>query len=203
MSKKLAILVSGTGSLLEYFLIHDLAVDLVLSDRPCRGIDVVAKTYNIPREPLHRIDFGENFDRAGYTRKVLDALRRHKIDVVAMAGFNTIFDPLIFSDYPQRILNTHPALLPAFKGHYAVRDALEFGVKLTGCTIHIATPELDAGPILAQVAVEVLLDDTEGTLHERIKKVERVLYLQTIRNFMTTLQQNERAPSSPLEMGLK
>ena len=96
MSKKLAVLVSGTGSLLEYFLSSGLTVDLVLSDRPCRCIDVVAKTWNIPGEILYRTNFGEDFDRAGYTREILGALRRHKIDAVAMAGFNTIFDPLIF-----------------------------------------------------------------------------------------------------------
>jgi phosphoribosylglycinamide formyltransferase-1 len=82
-----------------------------------------------------------------------------------------------------RILNTHPALLPAFKGWHAVRDALAAGVKITGCTVHVATLETDEGPILAQEAVEVLADDTEGTLHERIKTVERRLYPRTIREF--------------------
>jgi phosphoribosylglycinamide formyltransferase 1 len=115
---------------------------------------------------------------------VLAALGRHEIDVVAMAGFNTVLAPHIFDVYGGRILNTHPALLPSFKGHYAVRDALAFGAKVTGCTVHIATPEVDEGKILAQQAVPVLPNDTEDSLHERIKEVERSLYLKTIRAFM-------------------
>jgi len=185
--KKLAIFVSGTGTLLKSFLNNGLNVDLVLADRPCRGIDVVAKEKNVPTELVLRTDFSPNFDRAAYTQLVFDALKRHEIDAVAMAGFNTVLAPSIFEAYGGRILNTHPALLPSFKGHYAIRDALAYGVKVTGCTVHIATPEIDVGTILAQKAVPVLPDDTEDSLHERIKVVERSLYLETIRAFMATL----------------
>ena len=101
-----------------------------------------------------------------------------------MAGFGTILGPDIFSVYPGRILNTHPALLPAFKGWHAVRDALAAGVKITGCTVHVATEIVDEGPILAQEAVVVEAGDTEATLHERIKSVERRLYPETIRHFL-------------------
>jgi len=185
--KRLAVLVSGTGSLLEAFLNEGLQVDLVLADRPCRGIDVVAKEKNVPTELVLRTDFSPNFDRVAYTDKVVEALQRHNIDVIAMAGFNTVFSPSIFEAYGNRILNTHPALLPSFKGHYAVRDALARGVKVTGCTVHIPTPEIDEGVILAQQAVPVLPNDTEDSLHERIKEVERTLYLETIRAFMAKL----------------
>jgi len=160
-------------------------VDLVLADRPCRGIDVVAKEKNVPTELVLRTDFSPSFDRAAYTELVLAALQKNHIDVVAMAGFNTVLSPSLFEVYGGRILNTHPALLPSFKGHYAVRDALAYGVKITGCTIHIATPEVDVGKILAQQAVPVLEGDTEDSLHERIKEVERSLYLETIRAFIT------------------
>jgi len=185
--KKLAVFVSGTGTLLESFLNEGLAVDLVLADRPCRGIDVVAKEKNVLAELVLRTDFSKNFDREAYTELVITALQKHEIDVVAMAGFNTVLSPSIFEAYGGRILNTHPALLPSFKGHYAVRDALAYGVKVTGCTVHIATPEIDVGTILAQQAVPVLPNDTEESLHERIKEVERTLYLETIRTFITTL----------------
>src|SRR4029450_13505036 len=104
-------------------------------------------------------------------------------DVVAMAGFGTIV-PDLPAAFPGRVLNTHPALLPAFKGWHGVRDALAAGVKVTGTTVHIATAEVDAGPILAQEAVPVLPGDTEATLHERIKQVERRLYPATIRRFI-------------------
>ena len=93
-----------------------------------------------------------------------------------MAGFGTILDKPIHDAFPGRIVNTHPALLPAFKGWHAVEDALAAGVQVTGCTVHLATLEVDDGPILAQEAVPVLADDTVGTLHERIKEVERRLY---------------------------
>ena len=183
--KKLAVLVSGTGTLLESFLNEGLEVDLVLADRPCRGIDVVAKKKNIPTELVLRTDFSKSFDREAYTKLVLSALEKYEIDVVAMAGFNTVLAPSIFNVYGGKILNTHPALLPSFKGHYAVRDALAYGVKITGCTVHIATPEVDEGRILAQKAVAVIPGDTEESLHERIKEVERSLYLETIRAFIT------------------
>jgi len=184
--KKLAVFVSGTGTLLESFLNEGLNVDIVLADRPCRGIDI-AKERNVPIELVLRTDFSKNFDRAAYTELVLKTLQSHEISVVAMAGFNTVLGPSIFETYGGRILNTHPALLPSFKGHYAVRDALAYGVKVTGCTVHIATPEIDVGEILAQQAVPVLSGDTEESLHERIKKVERTLYLETIRSFMATV----------------
>ena len=98
-----------------------------------------------------------------------------------MAGFGTILGAPMHDAYPGRILNTHPALLPSFKGWHAVAEALAYGVKVTGCTVHVATLEVDDGPILAQEAVPVLDDDDEGTLHERIKSVERRLYVDTIR----------------------
>jgi phosphoribosylglycinamide formyltransferase-1 len=98
-----------------------------------------------------------------------------------MAGFGTIFEKTMFDAYEGRILNTHPALLPAFPGWHAVRDTLAAGVKITGVTVHVATLEVDAGPILAQAAVPVLPDDDEDSLHERIKEVERQLYPDTIK----------------------
>ena len=98
-----------------------------------------------------------------------------------MAGFGTILEKPIHDAFPDRIVNTHPALLPAFKGWHAVRDALAAGVKVTGCTVHIARLEVDDGPILAQEAVRVLDDDTVDTLQERIKEVERRLYPEVLR----------------------
>jgi phosphoribosylglycinamide formyltransferase-1 len=126
-----------------------------------------------------------------YTHRLVDALKRHQIDVVAMAGFGTVLASPIFDAYGGRILNTHPALLPAFKGWHAVRDALEAGVKITGTTVHIATEEVDQGPILAQEAVRVEPGDSEQLLHERIKVVERNLYPETIRTFIETLSEGD------------
>ena len=180
---RVGVLVSGTGSLLEAILATDIPVVCVVADRPCRGLEI-AERADVPAELVERTSFGKDFDRLAYTHQVVDVLEKHGVELVSMAGFGTILDKPIFDAFPERILNTHPALLPAFKGWHAVQDALDAGVKVTGCTVHIATPEVDAGPILAQEAVPVLPGDTKETLHERIKEVERRLYIDTIKELM-------------------
>jgi phosphoribosylglycinamide formyltransferase-1 len=180
---RLGVLASGTGTILAAILEARLAVDAVILDRPCAAAGL-ADAAGVPAEIVERESYGPGFDRIAYTHRVVDALKRHQIDVIAMAGFGTILAADIFTVYPGRILNTHPALLPAFKGWHAVRDALAAGVKITGCTVHIATEVVDEGPILAQAAVLVEPGDTEASLHERIKSVERRLYPETIRLFL-------------------
>jgi len=180
---RLAVLVSGSGTLLETILAENAPVALVLADRKCRGLEVAAQV-GVPTELLERTDFSLSFDREGYTERIEAALAAHAVDLVAMAGFMTVLAPSVFDAFPGRILNTHPALLPSFRGAHAVRDALAAGVKVTGCTVHVATAEVDAGPILAQEAVPVLPGDDEATLHERIKAVERRLYPVTIKEIL-------------------
>jgi phosphoribosylglycinamide formyltransferase-1 len=182
-------LASGSGTILEAILQSDLAVSLVVSDRPCRALDV-ADTARVPARLVDRREFGgfgPSFDRDGFTESVTSVLEGSSIDVVAMAGFGTVLGQAVHSAYPGRILNTHPALLPAFPGWHAVADALAAGVPETGTTVHLATLEMDAGPILAQAVVPVLAGDTEAALHERIKTVERTLYPDTIRTFVDGL----------------
>jgi phosphoribosylglycinamide formyltransferase 1 len=180
---RLGVLASGTGTVLAAIIEAGLAVEVVVLDRPCPAVDVAAAA-GVPVEIVERESYGPSFDRPAYTHRVIDALKRNQVDVVAMAGFGTILSADIFSVYPGRILNTHPALLPAFKGWHAVRDALEAGVRITGCTVHVATEAVDEGPILAQEPVVVEADDTEASLHARIKSVERRLYPETIRRFL-------------------
>jgi len=176
---RVAVLASGTGTILDAILDAEIPVELVVVDRPCVAIDR-AESSKVPVELVERTSFGADFDRHAYSSDVVDVLRKYDIDLVVMAGFGTIFAPVIFDAFPGQIINTHPALLPAFKGWHAVQAALDAGVKITGCTVHVATAEVDDGPILAQEAVPVLPDDTVDTLHERIKVVERLLYIQTI-----------------------
>jgi phosphoribosylglycinamide formyltransferase 1 len=179
-------LVSGTGSILEASLDAGLDVAVVLADRPCRGLEI-AESASIASELVDRSEwggFGDSFDRVGYTRAVTAVLRAHEVDLVAMAGFGTVLAQPVHDAYPMRILNTHPALLPLFPGWHAVRDALQAGVKETGCTVHFAVLVTDAGPVVAQESVPVLAEDTEETLHERIKQVERRLYPAAIRQVM-------------------
>ena len=183
-------LASGSGTILQAILDQQLAVAVVVVDRPCAAIGR-AETAGVPVELVERTSFGPEFDRVAYSQRVVDALRRHDVDLVAMAGFGTILAAPVHDAFPGRIVNTHPALLPAFKGWHAVEDALAAGVKVTGWTAHVATLEVDDGPILAQEAVEVLDDDTVDSLHERIKAVERRRYPQVLRQLLERAEHEE------------
>jgi phosphoribosylglycinamide formyltransferase-1 len=179
MVMRVAVLASGSGTILEAALDEGIPVGLVLVDRRCRAAEV-AERHGVPWEIIERTSYGADFDRHQFTQQIVDVLHKFEIDLVVMAGFGTVLGAPMFESFDGRILNTHPALLPAFKGWRAVEDALAQGVKVTGCTVHVATAEVDDGPILAQEAVTVLPDDTADSLHERIKIVERRLYIQTI-----------------------
>ena len=179
----IGVLASGTGTILSALLEAGLPVSVVVADRGCRALGIAVEA-EIDAHLVERPSFGEGFDRVQFTHLVIDALLRHDVDTVAMAGFGTVLEKPLFDAFPGRVLNTHPALLPAFPGWHAVEDALAAGVKVTGCTVHVATVDVDAGPILAQEAVPVLPGDTVETLHERIKDVERRLYPRTIEEFL-------------------
>ena len=168
--RRLAVGVSGGGSNLR--ALHAAAgrgelgasITLVFADRPCAGLDWAAEqgieTALIP---------------GGSDAVVAEALAAADVDVVVLAGYMRIVGPATLTAFEGRILNTHPALLPAFPGAHAVRDALAAGVRVSGCTVHIVTEVLDGGPILAQEAVPVLPGDDEAALHERIRTVEHRL----------------------------
>ena len=119
-------------------------------------------------------------DRRSWDEALLGRLSALEPDWVVSAGFMRILGPAVVDAFPGRIINTHPALLPAFAGAHGVRDALRYGVKVTGCTVHVVDHGVDTGPILAQRAVDVLPGDDEGSLHERIKEVERTLLVDTL-----------------------
>jgi phosphoribosylglycinamide formyltransferase-1 len=176
------VLASGSGTNLDSIIGDGIPVEVVVVDRPCGAMDVAAH-HGVPAELVERESFGAAFDRGAYTERVLEVLRKYEVGLVVMAGFGTVM-PTAPGNFDGVMINTHPALLPAFKGWHAVRDALAAGVKVTGCTVHIVTAELDDGPILAQQAVPVLDGDTESTLHERIKEVERPLLIATIRRLL-------------------
>ena len=180
---RLAVLASGSGTILEAMSAAGIPIAVVVVDRPCGAQDIAAGS-GLTCELLERRSYGRDFDREGYTAELVGVLTGWDVELVAMAGFGTILGRAMFEAFPGRILNTHPALLPSFPGWHGVADALAYGVKVTGCTVHVATEEVDAGPILAQEAVVVEPDDTEATLHERIKEVERRLYVRTIADIM-------------------
>jgi len=179
---RVGVLASGTGTILQA---------LIDAEVPCPA-EKIAEQAGIAVEAVVRDDFSPRFDRDAYTDDVVTALAPYEVGLVAMAGFGTVIAPSMHAAYPGRILNTHPALLPAFKGWHAVADALAAGVKVTGCTVHVATLEVDEGLILAQIAVPVLAGDDEETLHERIKEVERTLYPATVHEVLQRLAKGEQ-----------
>ncbi|MCC7077379.1 MAG: phosphoribosylglycinamide formyltransferase [Acidimicrobiia bacterium] len=182
--KRLAVLASGSGTNLQAILDAASAPDypveiaLVLSDRPgCRALERAAAA-GVATEVVEWAAAGAN--RNAFTSVIVETLRAHGIDLVALAGFMRILSREAIDAFPNAILNTHPALLPAFKGAHACEDAIRAGVKVSGVTVHVVDVEVDAGPIIAQVAVEVRDDDTPQSLQERIKAVEHDLYPRVI-----------------------
>ncbi len=173
---------------MESILANCVGVVAVIADRPCRALDV-AKDNAVETLLVKREDFSANFDRGEYTLRLLQTLKDLRVDVVAMAGFGTILSSVLYEDFGNRVLNTHPSLLPAFPGWHSVRMALEYGVRITGCTVHLATEIVDDGPILAQVSVPIMKDDDEQLLHERIKSVERRLYPAVISSYLKFLSE--------------
>jgi phosphoribosylglycinamide formyltransferase 1 len=195
-------LVSGSGTILEAMLQDGLNVALVVSDRPCRALDV-ARDAGLDARLVDRATFGgfgPSFDREAYSVELAQVLSEATIDLVAMAGFGTIVTGAFHRAFPGRVLNTHPSLLPEFKGWHAVAATLAAGVSESGCTVHVATEELDDGPILAQRRVPVYLEDDEASLHERIKAVERTLYPEVVARVMASLAQGEDPTSVTLTM---
>ncbi|MDQ2729927.1 MAG: phosphoribosylglycinamide formyltransferase [Actinomycetota bacterium] len=187
---RLGVLASGRGTVLGAILDAGLPVAVVVVDRRCQAVSL-AEAAGVPVVTMLRDSYGPDFDRTAYTERLVAALGAVAVDVVAMAGFGTVLGPAIFERWPGRVLNTHPALLPAFKGWHAVADALAAGVATTGCTVHVATESVDAGPILAQQEVSVEAGDTQLSLHERIKVVERRLYPETIQAFLAGVADSE------------
>jgi phosphoribosylglycinamide formyltransferase-1 len=183
---RIAVLLSGRGS--NFLAIHeavqngrlDAEIVCVLSNRPgAPGIER-AREYGYA---AHVVDHKAFANRAAHEEAVLRILDGARPDVIVLAGYMRLLSAEFVARYEGRILNIHPSLLPSFPGVDAQAQALAYGVKVTGCTVHIVTEEMDVGPILAQEAVPVLDGDTPETLHERIKEVEHRLYPETIRRF--------------------
>jgi|TARA_Y100000310_G_scaffold162451_1_gene162417 phosphoribosylglycinamide formyltransferase-1 len=139
MSQRLAILASGEGTLTEAIIGDGIPVSLLFSDRPCRAAQVVGPRAGVPSIIIERDDFSESFNREHFTEFLLSVLLAHEIEVVVMAGFKTVLSTTIFTSYEGMIINSHPSLLPKFKGANAVRDTLQAGEIITGCTIHLVS----------------------------------------------------------------
>ncbi|MGY1742006.1 MULTISPECIES: phosphoribosylglycinamide formyltransferase [unclassified Blastococcus] len=179
---RVVVLVSGTGSLCAALLDaaddpgYPAAVVAVGADREAPGLEHARR-----RElPTFVCRVGDHPDRAAWDRALAGAIAAHEPDLVVSAGFMKLVGPAVLGAFGGRLLNTHPALLPAFPGAHAVRDALAAGAGVTGSTVHWVDAGVDTGPVIAQREVPVLPGDDEARLHERIKAVERTLLVDTV-----------------------
>jgi len=182
-ARRVVVLISGVGSNLAALLAaHDdvtygARVVGVVSDNPAAGGLDVARAAGIPTAVVAPRDFA---DRASWDRGLAETVRVFRPELVVSAGFMRILGASFLAQFPARVLNTHPALLPSFPGAHAVRDTLAYGVKVTGCTLHVVDAGVDTGPIVAQTAVVIEPDDDEASLHARIKVAERVLLVDWV-----------------------
>ena len=181
MGARVAVLASGKGSNLQALLDDPAArpsISLVVSDKEASGALLRAEDAGVATIFL---DPAAHEGRAGYDRALLDVLGIENIEYVVLAGFMRILSPELVRSYEGRLLNVHPALLPSFPGAHPVRDALEWGVKVTGVTVHFVDEEIDHGPIVLQEAVAVEPGDDVESLHARIQEVEHRLYPLAVR----------------------
>jgi phosphoribosylglycinamide formyltransferase 1 len=186
MSGRIVVLISGTGSNMMALVRAADAGELsarvvaVVADRPCAGLSAAA-TEGIPTEVVEPHAYS---DRAEWSAALRDLVASYRPDLVVSAGFMRILAPAFVDAFYGRLINLHPSLLPSFPGAHAVRDALAAGVKVTGTTVHLVDREVDHGPILLQEAVRVRDDDSEASLHERIKGIEHVLVVEACRGML-------------------
>lgn len=180
---KLGVLASGSGTNFEVIAqaIHrgelNAEIPILIYNNPQAKVRVKAQQLKISAILLNHRDFKhrEDLDQA-----IVDTFQQHQIEWVIMAGWMRIVTPILLNAFPNHVINIHPSLLPSFKGIHAVEQALKAGVKITGCTVHLASIEVDSGPILLQAAVPILPNDTPETLHARIQVQEHLIFPQAI-----------------------
>jgi phosphoribosylglycinamide formyltransferase-1 len=184
MKKRIGVLLSGRGSNFVALAdgvaagrIPDAEIAIVLSNREgAAGINK-AKDRGIPT----RVIPSKGLEREPYDRQVVAVLHEHGVDLICLAGYMRLLSPYFVASFPNCILNIHPSLLPSFPGLESQRQALEYGVKIAGCTVHFVDENLDAGPIVLQAAIPVRDEDTEVTLSERILAEEHRIYSEAVR----------------------
>ena len=179
----LGIMASGSGSNFEAVAqaIADgqlnAQIQVLIYNNPDAKAAWRAQQWGVPAVLCNHREYGSRED---LDRSIVEALQRHQVEWVVMAGWMRVVTPTLIDAFPDKIINIHPSLLPSFKGVRAVEQALEAGVKIAGCTVHLVLPEVDTGPILLQAAVPVFPDDTHQTLHSRIQTQEHFILPQAI-----------------------
>jgi phosphoribosylglycinamide formyltransferase-1 len=184
MTKRIGVLLSGRGSNFEALAesvsagrIPGAEIAVVISNKPDAAGLERAKARNIPTRMIP----SRGLEREVYDRQVVAVLQEHQVHLVCLAGYMRLLSPYFVSAFPQRILNIHPSLLPSFPGLESQKQALDYGVKFAGCTVHFVDENLDAGPIVLQATVEVRDTDDEHSLSERILAEEHRIYTEAVR----------------------
>ena len=183
---KVGVLVSGRGSNLQAIIDGvesgkiDAEIRIVISDNPQAYALERCRRHGVPSRVVRREEFKTKRD---FEDQMVRILKDAGVDLVVLAGFMRILSPYFLSHFPQRVINIHPSLIPAFQGLKAQGRAVEFGSKITGCSVHIVDESVDGGPVIVQAAVPVLPEDTEETLSERILKFEHRILPQTVQWF--------------------
>lgn len=182
----IGVLVSGSGSNLQSIL--DACQSGELKAQVACVISNKADAFALERAssagiPALHLDHRAHAGREAYDEALVATLREFRVELVAMAGFMRIITPVLLDAFPMSVMNIHPALLPSFPGLHAQRQAMEYGAKIAGCTVHFVDPGTDTGPIIIQAAVPLLEGDTEDTLSARIQKEEHRIYPEAIRLF--------------------
>lgn len=184
MKKRIGVLLSGRGSNFEALAdsvsngrVPNAEIAIVISNR--EGAPGIERAQ--ARGIISRVIPSKGLEREAYDRQVVAILLEHKVDLVCLAGYMRLLSPYFVAAFPQRILNIHPSLLPSFPGLESQRQALEYGVKFAGCSVHFVDENLDAGPIVLQAVVPVKDDDTVETLSERILREEHRIYSEAVR----------------------
>lgn len=179
----IAVLASGAGTLLQALIESSVRDHIVAVGSDVPDAPALSKAR---RAGIETFVVAVGADREKWNRELVTRLESYGTDLVVCAGFMRILGPATLAAYPGRIINSHPALLPAFPGAHAVSDALAYGVKVTGCTIHVVDSGVDTGPIVAQQAIVIDEKDDADTLQERIKQVERVLLVDVVERIVVS-----------------
>lgn len=180
---RLGVLASGRGSNLQAIIDNieagklDAEVAVVISDKPTAYALERAKNHRIPGK---HINPGEFAGKEEYEKAVVECLKENRVELVVLAGYMRLVGKVLLEAFPNRIMNIHPALLPSFPGTHGQRDAVEYGVRFSGCTVHFVDEGMDTGPIILQAVVPVRQDDDEDSLAARILQEEHKLYSQAI-----------------------
>jgi phosphoribosylglycinamide formyltransferase-1 len=179
----------------------DAAVRVVISNQPEANALNRARAAGVPALSIPHREFSS---REAFDTAVVAALRAHGVEWVVLAGFMRLLTSGFLQAFPERVLNIHPSLLPAFPGTHAIKDALDYGVRVTGCTVHLVDDGIDTGPILAQRAVPVLDTDDESSLAERLHQAEHELYLEVLAELAAgrlRSASNRRRPATNIPRG--